>query len=57
MKLKYIKMYEDLQTKEDLIEVIEGWIQSIEMQEYQLNITIFARERMQKFVEDLKNNY
>jgi len=50
-------MYEDLQTKEDLIEVIEGWIQSIEMQEYQLNITIFARERMQKFVEDLKNNY
>ena len=61
-KLNKLKLYEEwdkeyLQTleKEDLIEKLEGWIRSIEQQEDWPNATIFAKEEMQEYLEELKN--
>lgn len=57
MKLNHLRLYEDIQSKDELIEKIEGWIRSLEQQEDWLNARIFAKEDMEKFVEELKNGY
>lgn len=36
--------------------VIEGWIQSIEAQEDSINEKIYAKEEMQKFLDDYYDN-
>lgn len=60
--MKNIKIFEEFDNfntqEENLItipcSVIENWIQSIEAQEDELNQKIYAKEEMQKFLDDIK---
>lgn len=54
--LKYMKLFENLEIdKKELIEKLEIWIRSMEMQEEWLNARIFAKEEMEKYLEELRN--
>ena len=39
----------------EIIDKLEEWIRSIEQQEDWVNMQIFAKEEMQKYLEELKN--
>lgn len=60
--METIKLYEEfdqIQWDDELKvprSVIEGWIRSIEAQEDSINETIFAREEMEKFLDEYYDN-